>query len=332
MSLYFGVDIGSTGIKVGAFTELGAPLRDGSGNPVCATAKVETFYPQPGWVEQDPERWWDGFQKASRQLVEKLELSHGKKVELAAVALSGQMQNVILVDSSTKLTLQRTILYSDTRAKEESRELESLLGGVRRIAGISGNYKGPSSCLCKLLWCTRNLRETSEKATHVLFGAHSYIAWRLTGVSACDYTTANTTSLLDIAGKDGASDKVCWAKQRLLIPGGLKSWVDKMPKLLDTAMSRPIGKVSLSELTGASHRTDRTIQIFHGCGDLGTTTIGASRIATLAGIPTERDIYMYVGTSGWIATTEECSTPPEMQEGVFAILHPKPSRRIFAAS
>ena len=322
-----GVDIGSTGIKVSAYTKCGLPLRQKDGAHYATSVRVDTNYPSPGWVEQNPEQWWLGFQSASKALVEHLQHSMEDTVNFGAVALSGQMQDVVLVNQNTKSSVRAALLYSDIRAGEEARLAESLLGGADRIAGISGNYKGASSCLCKLLWLKHQEGKNLTETTSVLFGAHSFIAWKLTGRAACDYTTANTTGLLDVS-TDGQPK---WAKEQLLEPCGLGPWENKLPELLRESMTESLGRVSLSDITGESSHQG-TLSVFHGAGDLATTTLGACAISNLLRQPLGAEPYLYVGTSGWIAKTVERKLEPSMQRGVFSILHPNPQYSIVAAS
>ena len=61
--LLLGIDIGTSGCKVTAFTREGRVAAHVSeGYPV--------HYPKPGHAEQDPEDWWGAVCRATRRLLE----------------------------------------------------------------------------------------------------------------------------------------------------------------------------------------------------------------------------------------------------------------------
>ena len=62
MGILLGIDLGTEGARVGAFTEDGDSL--GS-----VHRPYRTTFPRPGWAEQDPEAWWTSFVDAARTLL-----------------------------------------------------------------------------------------------------------------------------------------------------------------------------------------------------------------------------------------------------------------------
>jgi len=113
----------------------------------------------------------------------------------AAVALSGQMQDICLVKGGR--SIRPALLYSDVRATREADDVRRALGPAG-IAAQLANFKGAAACLSKWLWLQRHEPEVLAAADHMLLGAHSYLAYVLTGGEAagCDPTTASTTGLL----------------------------------------------------------------------------------------------------------------------------------------
>ena len=51
MKYLMGVDEGTTGCKAILFDECGAQI-------AATSREYLSYYPYPGWVEQDPEEWW----------------------------------------------------------------------------------------------------------------------------------------------------------------------------------------------------------------------------------------------------------------------------------
>ena len=111
-----------------------------------------------GFEEQDAEKWWE--------LVCEIlsELGSNKKIE--AIGITGQMQNLVLLDEYGEL-LHPAILYSDQRALAEVHEL-SEQDVFHEIKQKTGNEQAPSSVLCKLMWMKRKNSELNKKASKTI--------------------------------------------------------------------------------------------------------------------------------------------------------------------
>src|SRR5678815_1313497 len=89
MSLFLGVDVGTSGVK--------AALVDDRGRTKgAATVALPLSTPKPGWAEQRPEDWW----KASAAAIKKvLRTTRTSPSKVAAVGLSGQMHSSVFLDA-----------------------------------------------------------------------------------------------------------------------------------------------------------------------------------------------------------------------------------------
>lgn len=297
MQAIVAIDIGTTGAKATLVGRDGKILASGYATYATQTAAG-------GIVEQNPDDWWRATCVALAQMWS--ESSHNAAIELAAVALSGQMQDMILLDDQR--AVGPAILYSDSRAVAEAARLDTEIGG-ETLARITGNGQGASSVLAKWLWLQANDAERLQQCTTILLGAHDYIGWRLCGRLATDHTTASTTGLFDLGVKD-------WAHE-LLTQLGLDT--SKLPAL------QTASELSGHVLPDAASDTGIPMgtPVYGGCGDLGATTVGVG-----AGLP-GRD-YCYLGTSGWIAASIEDATP-QPERGIFTLRHPNPTRYIQVA-
>ena len=94
-----------------------------------------------GSSEQNAEAWWAATRAIQRAVAAQ---------PVQAVALSGQMQSVVLLDGAGA-PLRPALLYSDTRATAEAAALVASLG-VERLRAGAINWKGAASTLPKLLW------------------------------------------------------------------------------------------------------------------------------------------------------------------------------------
>src|SRR5687767_5457228 len=104
MSVYLGIDVGTSGTKTLAIREDGTIL-------ASATVEYPLSTPKPGWSEQDPEHWW----QASIQSVQQV-LAKGKiqPQEVAGIGLSGQMHGSVFLNAKHEV-IRPAILWNDQR-------------------------------------------------------------------------------------------------------------------------------------------------------------------------------------------------------------------------
>lgn len=284
MQQIMAIDVGTTGTKTALITRAGEML-------ARHYVPYETMTRQ-GRIEQNPEDWWN----AVKQGILTMNVSVERE-NLSGIILGGQMQDLIMLAENGLLA--PTILYSDTRAQAEIREIQEIIG-EDLLKRITGNIPDASSLPAKLLWVKRHLPEVYGRIKTVLFGAHDYIAWKLTGSGRTDFTTAATTGLFDIRQNTWALD--------ILHQSGLRT--DILPQLV------PGDAIdgNLSEELAGLLGLPAGCPVFHGSGDVGTTTLGSN-----AGEPGTTSCYL--GTSGWIAsTTDNRLADPE--NGIFNLRHP----------
>lgn len=283
----------------------------------------------PGAMEQDPEEWLTAFGAAVGDVMRDVPTEAAP----AAVALSGQMQDVCLVARGR--SIRRSLLYSDVRAVDEAEHILACLGPERGggVRGLS-NFKGAAACLSKWLWLKRREPDVLAATEHILLGAHSYLAYVLTGGEAvvCDPTTASTTGLLAPPTRTAAGEVEAprWAEDAVR---SLNENLDPslLPSLLRGATPGPVGTVSRVTLESRLRHLPSVLvgtPVFHGVGDLASTTVGAVGLGPGAA-------YAYLGTSGWIATCVPWSKATKREvgaPGVFRLLHPDADVAIVAAS
>src|SRR5258708_19549584 len=150
MTLWLAFDIGTTGAKVA--------LVDSQGRTVRSTSRdYETYASDNDVMEQNAEDWWAAVSAAVHEL---------NAYEADAIALTGQMQDVILVDGQGA-PVRPVILYSDSRARSEAEEINALIG-VDELHEITGNVQDARSLLAKLLGLIRHYPDALTPAPHSL--------------------------------------------------------------------------------------------------------------------------------------------------------------------
>ena len=235
--------------------------------------------------------------------------------ECFAVSVTGQMQDVILVNIESGV-IRPAILYSDSRAHEEAKKLEELVG-IEELQRVTRNYKGASGILPKMMWLKSHEPAYLAQANFILLGAHDFIIWKLCGAHVTDFTTASTTGLLDV-------EESTWAFG-LFDKARMANFGNHLPKL-HRFKEGAVGELceeAKDELGLVNHAL-----CFHSGGDLAAVTVGALGLEG----GNEFSQYIYLGTSGWIATTEKGYTEGKPGDGCFTLLHPDPSYCIRASS
>src|SRR5687767_1210538 len=113
MSIFLGIDIGTSGTKSLICRETGEVL-------ATATAEHPSYFPKPGWSEQEPEDWWLSTVRSVKDVVGKAKI---EPREIKGIGLSGQMHGSVFVDKA-KNVLRRALLWNDQRTAEQCAEIE----------------------------------------------------------------------------------------------------------------------------------------------------------------------------------------------------------------
>ncbi len=192
--LLVGVDFGTTHIRALVVTTEGDVVASGG-------APTPIAHPQSGWAEHDPEALWQATVSALRQAVE--QVADPNRIAGLAVASVGEAG--VPLDERGDPT-HPAIAWFDTRPETECRQLVDRVG-EETIALSSGCGPNPMFGLCKLLWLKAHAPEAYGRTRRWLNMA-DYLAWRLSGVVATDYSLASRTLALDLAAGRWAEDLV----------------------------------------------------------------------------------------------------------------------------
>ncbi|HTL34432.1 MAG TPA: glycerol kinase GlpK [Kofleriaceae bacterium] len=155
------------------------------------------IYPQPGWVEHDPEDIWSSVLDALSQALKGIEPS-----SIAAVGITNQRETSVIWDRKTGKAAHNAIVWQDRRTADRCAELKSA-GKEARVKQLTGLTLDPYFSGTKVSWMLHNVNgmAAAARAGSLAFGTiDSYLLWRLTGgaVHATDVTNASRTLLFDI--------------------------------------------------------------------------------------------------------------------------------------
>ncbi len=203
--LLLGIDIGTSACKIAVF--------DKKGN-VQAQSKQDCklYYPNPGWVEQNPEEWWNSICIGIKDCIAKADIIPS---QIRGIGIDGQGWSAIPVDREGNC-LYNTPIWMDTRAKDIAGHVTNDIG-ADNIFKVSGNTFLPSYTTPKMLWFKEAKPEIYKK-TYKFLQSNSYIGYKLTGVMSADkcqsygihfYNTKTCTYDKELANAMGLStDKV----------------------------------------------------------------------------------------------------------------------------
>lgn len=190
--LLVGVDFGTTHIRALVVSLDGTVAAIGS-------APTPISHPRPGRAEHDPESLWQATVSALQQATGQLD--DPKRIAGLAVASVGEAG--VPLDAAGHPT-HPAMAWFDTRAEAECAHLTATIG-ADRLAALTGCGPNPMFGLCKMMWLKNQAPEAYARTTRWLNMA-DYLAWRLCGVAATDYSLASRTLALDLASGEWAGD------------------------------------------------------------------------------------------------------------------------------
>src|SRR5215210_2000682 len=177
-----------------------AILFDGTG-AIRSVAQQETMqiYPQPGWVEHDPEDIWSTqYDVAMRALNDADFAADDVADRVAAIAITNQRETVVLWNRKTGEPVHNAIVWQDRRTAGYCEELKAR-GCEEMIHAKPGLTIDPYFSATKLRWILQ--RVDSREWDDLAFGTvDAWLLWKLTAREqhATDVTNASRTMLFNI--------------------------------------------------------------------------------------------------------------------------------------
>ena len=153
--------------------------------------EISQHFPEPGWVEQDPEEIWTSVLATAE---EALADAGVRAAELAAMGITNQRETTVVWERRSGRPVHPAIVWQDRRTASRCAELPADL--VRERTGL---LPDPYFSSTKLEWI---LARSGRPQAELAFGTiDSWLAWKLTGGDShvTDVTNASRTMLLDLA-------------------------------------------------------------------------------------------------------------------------------------
>jgi len=175
-------------------------IYDHGANAVAsAQREFPQIYPEPGWVEHDPEAIWNSVTAVTRDAMAKTGAAAG---DISAIGITNQRETTVIWDRESGKCVYNAIVWQDRRTAAYCQGLKD--DGVEAtVTEKTGLRLDPYFSATKVAWILDNVEGVRERAAagKLAFGTiDSFLLWRLTGgqVHATDATNASRTMLFNI--------------------------------------------------------------------------------------------------------------------------------------
>src|SRR6202795_4556526 len=154
---------------------------DRSGRIVStAQREHEQIYPQPGWVEHDPEEIW---RRTAGVIQEAMEARGLRPEDLAAIGITNQRETTVVWHKKSGKPVYNAIVWQDTRVAPAVTEFAAH-GGQDRYRTKTGLPLATYFSGLKIRWILEEIAGTRPQAEvgDLLFGnIDTFLIWHLTG-------------------------------------------------------------------------------------------------------------------------------------------------------
>ena len=209
---------------------------DRAGDIVSMAQKAfEQFYPQPGWVEHNPQEIWGGQAGVAAEAIATVGIP---SIAIAAIGITNQRETTIVWDRETGAPIYNAIVWQDRRTAAFCDQLKAdgLAATIRDKTGllIDAYFSGS-----KVKWILDNVPGARVRAQQgkLAFGTvDSWLIWNFTqGAShVTDVSNASRTLLFNIHTLD---------------------WDDELLRIMDVPRAMLPEVRSSSEVYGYAHET-----------------------------------------------------------------------------
>ena len=164
-----------------------------------AQEEFPQIFPQPGWVEHDPESLWRTTLSTARQALSRAGVEPSA---LAGLGITNQRETTLVWSRTTGRPIHNAIVWQDRRTAPLCAELKDR-GCETLVSTRAGLLLDPYFSATKIAWILDNVpgaRAEAERGDLAFGTVDSFLVWRLTNgkVHVTDATNASRTLLFNI--------------------------------------------------------------------------------------------------------------------------------------
>jgi len=180
---------------------------DRGGRVISVSQKEhEQIYPNPGWVEHNPDEVW---QRTREVIAGAMASGNLKPQDLAAIGITNQRETTVVWNRKTGKALANALVWQDTRVADYVSELAKS-GGQDRFRAKTGLPLTTYFSGLKIRWILENVkgvREMAQSGDAIFGNMDTFLLWNLTGgpqggVHITDVTNASRTQLMNLETLD----------------------------------------------------------------------------------------------------------------------------------
>ncbi len=168
---------------------------------ICSMAQKEfnQIFPQPGWVEHDPNEIWSTMLGTAVEAMSKVGAKAG---DIGAIGITNQRETTVVWDRRTGEPVHNAIVWQCRRTAAYCDQLKQQ-GLAETIRQKTGLVLDAYFSATKIRWILEQVPGASQAAEegHLCFGTvETWLIWKLTGgkVHVTDYSNASRTMLFHI--------------------------------------------------------------------------------------------------------------------------------------
>ena len=269
MNNYIGIDLGTSSVKMLLVSKSGEILKSVTRDyPIC--------YPKSGWSEQNPYDWYNASIDGLKELIKDVDKSTVK-----GISFGGQMHGLVILDENDNV-IRPAILWNDGRTQKETDYLNEVVG-KDTLSSYTANIAFAGFTAPKILWVKENEPDNFAKIAKSML-PKDYLAYRLSGVFATDYSDASGMLLLDVKNRR-------WSREMCQL---CSVDMDKLPRLYESY--EKIGTIlpSVAKELGL----DEGVSVSIGAGDNAAAAVGTGTVGNGA-------CNISLGTSGTVFVSQD---------------------------
>jgi len=285
-------DVGTTGVK--------AVVLDANGKVHARAEENYGFtYPNPGWVEQDPEDYWKAIVESTKAIVR---TSRIKSSEIIGMVFTTQAMGIIPIDKDNNI-LYNNITWVDGRAEKQAEKLMNRFLGRKIFKAFVGIEITGKDVIPKLMWLKENEPEIYRKTAYFL-DVNGFLKFKATGKKVAEWSGACSYAF-NLKKKD-------WERIFFKFAG------------VDTAKLPPLVR-SVDEMGGLTEEAAKEmgleagLSIFGGCDDVQSAAIGSGAIG-------EGEAHIYLGTAAWVGVMTK--SEPKFKNGAVCLQSADPTKNM----
>ncbi|WP_416672612.1 glycerol kinase GlpK [Egbenema bharatensis] len=164
-----------------------------------AQKEFTQIFPQPGWVEHDPDEIWSSQISVANEALARINL---RTRDLAAIGITNQRETVIVWDRTTGQPIHHAIVWQDRRTAADCDQLKAA-GYESFFQSKTGLVIDPYFSGTKLKWLldqVEGARAMADRGELAFGTVDSWLIWKLTDgeLHLTDVTNASRTLLFNI--------------------------------------------------------------------------------------------------------------------------------------